>query len=52
MKLAFVDQTYMQSLHYGSRRHVRVERLGSLVAEASFEVFVNAVELPVPAACA
>ena len=27
IKLAFVDQTYLQDLHYGSRRHVRVERL-------------------------
>ena len=26
VKLAFCDQTYMQNQHYGSRRHVRVER--------------------------
>ena len=30
VKLGFVDQTYMQNYHYGSRRHVRVEvALGS-----------------------
>ena len=43
VKLAFVDQTYMQNLHYGSRRHVRVERLNAdgTPAETHFHVYVK-----------
>ena len=54
VKVGFVDQTYLQNLHYGSRRHVRVERLEAdgLRAQTHFEVFVNSVALPVPSTLA
>ena len=54
VKLAFVDQTYMQNYHYGSRRHVRVEHLdaGGQPVQREWDVYVNAVSLPIPAALA
>ena len=54
VKLAFCDQTYLQNQHYGSRRHVRVERLDAMGmrVQTHFSVYVNSVALPVPAALA
>ena len=52
VKLGFVDQTYMQNYHYGSRRHVRVQHVDAAGApvQRAWDVYVNSIELPVPPA--
>ena len=44
----------MQNYHYGSRRHVRVQHVDAegVPVQRAWDVYVNAIELPVPATLA